>query len=521
MKTTLSRVFPARIATVGRNLRAVAPTVTLAALLLIGCGAPDSDSQAEAGGLASDIVSPFSEEAEASSGENLVAISTEWTGDFDEMAERRVIRALVVYNRLLYFLDGGRERGISYEALTEFEKVVNQRQGTKHLKVHVVMIPVRRDQLIPALEAGLGDLAVGNLTVTPERLEKVDFSTPGATRIDEILVTGPEAPALEMLEDLGGKEIYVRRSSSYWTSLERLNGELSAAGKPTVRLRAADEYLEDGDLLEMVNAGVLPWAVVDDLKARLWSQVFEHLTLRPDLAVATGGEVAWAMRKNSPQLKKVVDEFIRGHKQGTLFGNILINRYAKDTKHIRNALTSSEMAKFDKVKALFQKYGAEYGIDYLLLAAQGYQESTLDQSKRSRSGAIGIMQLLPTTAADPNVGISGIENVNNNIHAGAKYLKFIRERYFNDEAIDPVNRALFSFAAYNAGPGRMSKLRKEAAQMGLDPNVWFRNVEVVAAKRIGRETVQYVSNIYKYYITYTQVMRLEAGRRGAREELND
>ena len=141
-----------------------------------------------------------------------------------------------------------------------------------------------------------------------------------------------------------------------------------------------------------------------------------------------------------------------------------------------------------------------------MVAAQGYQESGLDQSARSGAGAIGIMQLLPSTAADPNVGIPDIEEIDNNIHAGTKYLRFVRDRYFDDPAVDDFNATLLTFAAYNAGPARVRQLRAEAAEVGLDPNIWFDNVEVIAAKRIGRETVQYVSNITKYYVAYRLIV---------------
>ena len=140
-----------------------------------------------------------------------------------------------------------------------------------------------------------------------------------------------------------------------------------------------------------------------------------------------------------------------------------------------------------------------------MLGAMAYQESRLDHSMRSPRGAIGIMQILPSTAADPNVNIADITKLENNIHAGTKYLEFLRSRYFTDPDIDMLNRILFSFAAYNAGPARVAELRKEAEASKLDPNVWFDNVEIIAAKRIGRETVQYTSNIYKYYIAYSLI----------------
>jgi membrane-bound lytic murein transglycosylase MltF len=284
---------------------------------------------------------------------------------------------------------------------------------------------------------------------------------------------------------------------------------LKKKGKKQVKIVPADEVLEDSDLLEMVNAGLIPAVIVDRHKAEFWGEIFDKITLHPDIAVNTGGEIAWAFRKNSPKLKGVVNEFVKGHKKGTLMGNILYKRYLKENEWARNSLSPKERKKFDQTVNLFRKYADQYKFDYLMTAALAYQESTLDHSKRSHAGAVGIMQIMPATAADKNVGIPDIKNLEKNIHAGNKYLRFLRDRYFNDPSVDSLNQTLFTFAAYNAGPSRVAKLRKEAAGMGLDPNVWFRNVEVVAAKRIGRETVQYVSNIFKYYLAYKLIVQKE------------
>jgi membrane-bound lytic murein transglycosylase MltF len=422
------------------------------------------------------------------------------------MVERRVIRAVVVPSPTFYFLDGPEQRGISYEALKEFEKVVNERLGTGHLPVYVVIIPVQRDQIIPALVDGVAEIAVANLTITPGRLEQVDFSDPVATGIDQILVTGPTAPPVSSLEDLSGQAIYVRESTAYYENLERLSLSLSAMGKPEIDLRPAPEYLEDEDFLELVDNGVIPWTIVDSHIAEFWDQVFDNISVHYDIAVDSDGELGWAFRKNSPQFAAVVNDFVRDHKKGTLFGNVVINRYLKDARYVLNPLAEEELQRFEDLINLFRQYGEQYDFDFLMVAAQGYQESRLDQSMRSPAGAIGVMQLLPSTASDPNVGIPDIHDVENNIHAGTRYLRFIRDRYFSDPGMDAANQTFLSFAAYNAGPARVSQLRAKAEEAGLDPNQWFGNVEVIAAQVIGRETVQYVSNIAKYYLAYSAIV---------------
>ena len=432
-------------------------------------------------------------------------LNKKWIGDFDGMVKDRVIRVLVVYSKTFYFLDHGRQRGISHDLLKEFEKFVNKKYKTKTLKVHVVFYPVRRDKLIAGLVDGFGDIAVANLTITPERQKHVDFSDPMLSGVKELLVTGPAAPTVNSIDDLAGQAIHVRKSSSYYESLVLLNRALKKKGNAPAKLIPAEENFEDEDLLEMVNAGLIPMIVMDSHKAHFWAQIFDKIRVHDGIAVREGGEIAWAFRKNSPKLKSIAAEFVKGHKKGTLLGNMLLKRYLKSTQYVKNALDDKELKKFNALVAFFKEYSDQYDFDHLMIAALAYQESGLDHSKRSHVGAVGVMQILPSTAADPNVAIPDIEKLEKNIHAGTKYLRFIIEQYYRNEPMDDINKMLFGFASYNAGPARVRGLRKKASAMGLDPNVWFDNVEVAAAKEMGRETVQYVSNIYKYYIAYRMV----------------
>jgi membrane-bound lytic murein transglycosylase MltF len=450
--------------------------------------------------------------------DELELLRESWSGDLNGMIERDFIRALVPMSKTFYFLDGGHQRGLAYDAAQLFERQLNKRLERGHLKVHMVMIPVARDELIDGLLAGYGDIALGNITITPERAARVDFSDPFMGGVNELIVTGPSTPPLNTLDDLGGREIYVRESSSYYQSLVRLNQRLLADGKELATLTLAPDVLEDEDLLEMVNAGLVGIVVVDSHKAKFWAQIFTDLVVRDDLAVARNQQIGWAFRKNSPQLAAAINEFVVDHKKGTLMGNISFNRYLRDTKWAERALDDKGRMRLENLIGLFDKYGTKYNMPGLLIAAQGYQESRLDQSVRSSAGAIGVMQLLPSTARDPNVNIPNIDQVERNIEAGTKYLSFIYDRYFADDGeMSDLDKALFSFAAYNAGPARVAQLRGQAEMSGLDPDVWFRNVEAVAAEEIGRETVQYVSNIYKYYIAYERMTMLQESRDSALE----
>jgi len=437
-------------------------------------------------------------------------------GDLDGMIKRRLIRVLVTYSKTHYFVDKGTQRGLSYEVWRLFEGDLNKKLKKKHIRVHLLFVPVARDQLIPALLEGRGDLAAANLTITPERLEKVDFTDPSATNVSEIVVTGPGAEPISTLQDLSGKEVYVRKSSSYYESLERLNGELKKAGKPLVKVRFAPEEIETEDILEMVNAGLVKVIISDDHIAEFWKQFFTKIVLHPEVAVRTGGEIGIMIRKNSPKLKAELNAFLARYPKGSKTRNVLLQKYLKNTKFVKNATSKGEMSKFERTVEFFRKYGNQYDFDYLLVMAQGYQESGLDQSVRSPSGAIGIMQVLPSTGKEMEVG--DITKIEPNIHAGVKYIRFMMNQYYADEPMDRLNKGLFTIASYNAGPGRVAQLRKEAAKRGLDPNKWFNNVEVVAAEKVGRETVQYVSNIYKYYLAYKMIAEQREEREKAKKE---
>jgi membrane-bound lytic murein transglycosylase MltF len=455
------------------------------------------------------FIAPFcytADESDEGHAELDIEIRKGWFGDYDEMKKDKVIRVLVVPSRTGYFLDGATQRGATYEALKEFEKHINKNIKKKTDFIHVAIVPVRRDQLVSGLVEGMGDIAASSLTITPERAKLVDFSDPVTKSINEIVVTGPNSPEVNSLDDLQGQEIVVRESSSYYEHLVKLNEQFKKDGKQPIVITPADEILEDDDLLEMVNSGLLPMVVADDYLAKFWAQVLPNLQLHPNIAINKDGYIAWMIRKNCPQLMKVVNEFVKMNKQGTLIGNIIMKRYYKNTQYVKNVMSDEERKKFDATIELFKKYASMYRFDWLMVAAQAYQESQLDHSRRSHVGAIGIMQLMPTTAKDPNVNIPDITNLENNIHAGTKYLRFVANQYFNDEKIDELNKWLFAFASYNAGPTRVSRLRHEATKMGLDPNKWFMNVEYVIARKVGREPVQYVRNIYKYYIAYKRIV---------------
>jgi membrane-bound lytic murein transglycosylase MltF len=333
-------------------------------LCLAGCGDGPSQSKDEgAAASAAPAATPASTDEDMGTGEvegedfvpGLVLRSEAWTGDLEGMLERHYIRVLVVPSRTMYFYDRGRPQGATLEAFREFERYLNAKLKRGDLLVHVVFVPVARDQLLPSLLQGKGDIAAANLTITPERGKQVDFSNPILSDVSEIVITGPGAPPLGSVGDLAGKEVHVRKSSSYHESLQRLNVRFRAAGQAEVKIRPADEILEDEDLLEMVNAGLIGITVTDSHKARFWKQVFEGIQIHPDVAISEGGAIGWAIRKESPKLKELVNSFVEGHKAGTAFGNTVLNRYLKNTKWVKNSSSEQGMRKYQAVVGLFQK----------------------------------------------------------------------------------------------------------------------------------------------------------------------
>jgi membrane-bound lytic murein transglycosylase MltF len=491
--------------------RAVVPAaafVLLALGALLSCRAePRADS------TAATAVPPDTAGPQSLSDSALAAVTLPRTGDFDSMLARRQVRVIVVPSQTHYFVDRGTPRGLSVDAAALFEAYLNKKYRTGPQKIHVVLVPVRHDEVVRALLAGRGDIAAAGLTVTPGRLAEVDFSSPIVGNVSEIIVTGPASPPLRTVDDLSGKELFVRRSSAYWESLQALNAGFTRRGMAPAHLRAAPEALQDEDRLEMLSAGLVQLVVMDDYLVNFWKQVLPGITPRPDLPIKQGAEIAWMFRKDSPRLREEVNGFLAKYPEGSAARNMLLQKYLQSTKFVKNATSPAELLKFQQTVALFKKYGSKYDLDFLLMMAQGYQESRLDQSAKSQVGAVGVMQVMPATGR--SLGVGDIHQLEPNVHAGVKYVRSLINVYFSGDSIDALNRTLFAFAAYNAGPARIAGLRRRAAKRGLDPNQWQDNVEIIAGEEIGQETVTYVANIFKYYVAYTLVMEQAAEREAA------
>jgi membrane-bound lytic murein transglycosylase MltF len=437
--------------------------------------------------------------------------------DLDGVLAKLTLRVLVVPNLTNYFLDRGTERGLTYESFALFGGFL-QRTRQPRLRFHVVFVPVTRGDIVQALLDGRGDVAAANLTITDSRSRTVDFTVPLFTDVDEIIVSGPGAPALQSFDDLAGQTVHVRRHTSYFESLNLLNDRLVAKGKPAMRLALLPDVLENEDKLEMLNAGLIKFAVIEEPLFNFWRRVFPNIQAHPDLIVRRGGSIAWAVRKGNPQLKQALNEFLlKDYPRNSVIREVILARYLRTTRWVRPIFRQAELDRYNRTVELFQRYSNQYGFDYLLLLAIGFQESRLDQSHVSPMGAVGLMQVMPATGREMDVG--NIRLPGPNVHAGVRYLRRVMDQYFNEPQLTPLNRMMFTFAAYNAGPGRINRLRDEASRLGFNRNEWFGNVELVVADRVGLEPVHYVRNILKYYVAYTGVNEVVMERARAKRQL--
>lgn len=429
------------------------------------------------------------------------------TGDLTP--ETRTIRVLTAYGRITFFVANGRPTGIEAEAFSAYADYLNKQRRAKHApKVSVVFIPVRFENLIPFLLEGKGDIAAGLITVTDDRRKEAAFTNPTVDNVSEVVVVHAGGPPISSADDLSGRTAYVQRATSYVDHLNHLNQRLAAAGRKPVAIVEVEGHLNGGNILEMVNAGIFPLTVVDNYQADLWAKVLPDINVLSDVVLSKDKALGWAVRPNNPELLASLNgflEYVHRYEQARVAD--AMRRYFTDTQWIKNPIGSDA---FQRAKALipaFRAAGAKYDFDWLMLMAQGFQESGLMQNRHGRGGATGVMQIKPSAAR--TVGYRNISTAAENIAAGAAYLNFTRKRFFDDPAISPAARVDFALASYNTGPNRIDRMRRLAASRGLDPNVWFDNVELVALDRLGPIPVRYVSNIYMYYVAYRMTYELD------------
>jgi len=450
-------------------------------------------------------------------------INQPFIGDLEEIRKRRVLRVLVSYNGTNFFHTIKGQRGLEHDLIKAYEKYLNRGPRKERYQTHVIFLTRPFNQLFDELLAGHGDLIASGLTVTAERKYAFDFTDPYIKNVQEILVSNQNSPVITKLEDLSNKQIIVVANSSYIIHIEQMNQALGRLGLPGIEIIQADPILEAEDLLEMVNAGLFEYTVVDDHIANIYQHVYKNLNLQKEIIFHHGGEIAWALNKNLPNLKRSLNTFINTYaKPGKFLGNSIYQKYYKNPFWVKTPLSLTALDETPCLQYYFEKYAEFYDFDWYLIASLAYQESRFQQNLTSKANAKGIMQIKRSTARSKVVNIPNIDNLEDNIHAGVKYLAFLRDHYFDKPEYSKEDQINFSLAAYNAGPGRIRRLQREAEARGLNPNKWFYNVEVIARQDIGYETVNYVTQIQKRMIGLKSSITLSKNKLLLKEQkIND
>ena len=429
------------------------------------------------------------------------------TGGLDEVIQKRYIRILTTSNSFDYFIHEGHARGYQYEMAKAFIDHVNDKfLNNDPLKIQFELVPLKRDQLIPGLLAGKGDFIAADIAETPDVSQSVAFSKPYRT-VDQWVVTHLPAEQFRSIEDFSSKRLALQKSSPSYLKILEINEKLKTKGKPPIQIELVDEDLETENLLELVSLKKYDFTIADSHIAEIGLVVFQNLKRVRKISLGKPMKISWVVQKKSKKMLREINDFLPKFKVGTEPGNVTLHRYYRDFNLIKSNLEKggkkNSLSAFDH---WIQKYSQEYGLDWRLMAALCYQESHFNPEARSDQGAVGLFQIKPQTAAEPYVGIpqiAGIENIENNIHAGIKYFAWIKKSHFDPIAeLSEKEKLRMTLAAYNAGPSTILRARDMTLQMGLDPNQWFRHVEMatIAIDRV--QSIKYVSEINKHYVSY-------------------
>ncbi len=431
-------------------------------------------------------------------------IESTYHADLPEIKERKVLRVLTRNNPANYFLWRGELIGFEYELVQEFAK----QQG---LQVEMIVPPTWGD-LLKWLEQGRGDFVAASMTITEDRKAQGFWFSKPYNYVNEMVVARTNE-AIKSKEELAGRTVVVSRTTSYWQTLRRLQD----TARIPFTLLAAPEDLTTSQIIGKVATGEYDLTVADSHLLDL------ELTWRDDVkgAFALGQPVAhgWAVYSGKPKLLDALDAFVDKTYRGTFY-NILHKKYFKNVRRARHhverrAARSGQLSPYDQH---VREYAEHYGFDWRLIAAQMYQESRFDPKARSWAGAQGLLQVMPRTANA--LGLTNLQDPAVGIHAGVKYLAWLRENFTGD--IERTEQTWFTLAAYNAGYGHVLDARRLATELKLDPDRWFDNVEQAMLllakpkyyKRArhgyvrGGQPVIYVREIRQRYAAYVRAVAL-------------
>jgi membrane-bound lytic murein transglycosylase MltF len=409
---------------------------------------------------------------------------------------------LVPYSRTNYFVDDGVADGFEYRLLKKYEAYLNKNrprdaQGRRAPPMQLVFVPTLFETLFDDLEGGLGSIAAAFLTQTEARAHRVAFTRPYVSGVSEILVTGPGVEAAAGIHGLSGRTVTVARATTYAEALEQANRQLQAEGRAPITIKLVGDGIADEDLLALVDQGLIEATICDQPVAAVWQRVLPRLKLHPKVALGTKGRIGFAVRPGNPQLRASLDAFLQTMppKEIEKLGRDVANRLRTEEQAQRET-----MRRYGYLLDMVKTEASAAGIDWRLVAAQIRKESGFDPNAVSPVGAVGLMQLMPETAEE--LGVTDRRDPLQSIRGGIRYLIKLRDGYFPEEALTPVERWRFVFAGYNAGPNRINRIRRNAPPAGIDPDRYFNSVELLVIRQRLAETYFYVRQIEGYYLGY-------------------
>ncbi len=428
----------------------------------------------------------------------------------EEIVKSGYVRVLTRNNDTSFFIYRGHRMGFDYEV---------GKKLAQHLNIRVDMIITNSwPEMFQALLKGEGDAIAAEVTVTPERAKQVLFAEPwGKTK--ELIVYKDGAPRIATVDDLAGKEVHVRKSSTYFESLEKLNEKLTAAGKKEVQIKLVPEEWETDTILQAVSRGEILYTVADSVLADVHTAYFD--TLRIGLPISEERDLAWAVRPGDVKLKTAIDAVFRELRKKPDF-NIMKRKYFEAQRRLKaergDKTYASETGTLSAYDPIVRKYSEQHDFDWRLVAAQIYQESHFDPTRKSWVGALGLFQIMPATAK--GLGIVDPTDPEQSIRGGLKYMQQLSDHY--QDVADPIERYRFALAAYNSGFGHVDDARRLARGDGKDPAKW-REVAAYLLKLAdhkyatrarfgycrGTEPVEYVRHIDERYTGYAQLVPLK------------
>ncbi len=437
--------------------------------------------------------------------------------DLDQILKRGEITAITGYNAYSYFIYKGRAMGYDYDLLKQFAEHL-------HLKLRII---IERDihKMFDMLNEGKGDLIAFNLTVTKERTKQVAFTHANHTTRQVLVQRKPknwrkmklhniEKRLIRSTLDLEGKTIYVESGSSYISRLKHLSDEIGS----DINIVEADPNATTEDLIKMVAYGKIDYTVADENVAKLNQSFYTNIDVKTPISFPQ--KIAWAVRKTSPKLLKVINHWLDSIKTTTEY-YVVYKKYFNDRRLIRTRINSKFYSytggKISQYDDIIKEYAEKLGWDWRLLASLIYQESEFNSNAKSWAGAVGLMQLLPVTAK--SYGAVNPYEPHQSLAAGYKYLKWL-DKYWSKFIPDKKERIKFVLASYNIGFGHIQDARRLAEKYGANPNIWDNNVEVYLLKKSdpkyyndplvkngycsGIETVEYIREIFNRYSHYKQ-----------------